>query len=56
MRLLPTPSRLAVRPVTRLLTPSPRCKGLMGAMGLTTSVGKGAHNPFGPNDNNTLQS
>ncbi|KAG2025112.1 hypothetical protein GB937_003344 [Aspergillus fischeri] len=30
--------------------------GLMGAMGLTTSVGKGAHNPLGPNDNNTIQS
>ncbi|GFF72235.1 acid phosphatase [Aspergillus lentulus] len=30
--------------------------GLMGAMGLTTSVGKGAHNPLGPNDNNTVQS
>ncbi|GIC84690.1 purple acid phosphatase family protein [Aspergillus udagawae] len=30
--------------------------GLMGTMGLTTSVGKGAHNPLGPNDNNTIQS
>jgi hypothetical protein len=30
--------------------------GLMGAMGLTTSVGQGAHNPLGANDNNTIQS
>ncbi|EXJ92394.1 hypothetical protein A1O3_00944 [Capronia epimyces CBS 606.96] len=30
--------------------------GLMGPQGLTTHVGKGAANPLGPNDKNTIQS
>ena len=30
--------------------------GLMGPQGLSTKVGKGADNPLGPNDTNTMQS